>query len=160
MGEIRVEHYAVEHVDNPNPDGDVSSKLYHSVRNAVLRCCRRFGHSGPPEVPGFDGDTPPGDDSIDLNLLDYFVVDDQYNHERYVYVEVERAEAFTGEWLCELVRTMRQFPGWGVGIMAFEQAYVLAFADRLMVTGRIFATCSTVDCVVQRGRAALSSASP
>jgi hypothetical protein len=87
----KIEHYTAERIPNPYPEGELPWQMYHEVRNAVLRLCRQFGAAGPmgecpitdaTEVP--DGEWPLGDP----DLLDFFVVDDQYNHERYIYVEV------------------------------------------------------------------------
>ena len=159
MSDPAIEHYTVEHVPNPNPAGDVSWQIYHTVRNAVLQCCKQFGPSGPMgECPITDASEPPQEWPVgDPHPIDYFVVDDQYNHKRYVYVEVVRPTAFMRKWLLELVRAMGQFPGWGVGVMAFEKAYILAFGDRLMVTGEIFAACTDFVGVVHSGQHALAT---
>ena len=107
------------------------------------------------ECPITAADEPPTRWPLgDPEPISFFVVDDQYNHERYVYVEIVRPAAFTGEWLRKLVHTIGQFPGWGVGIMAFRQGYILAFGDRLMVNGEIFAGCSDFASVVLSGQKA------
>jgi hypothetical protein len=153
-----IEHYTAERVPNPYPAGDLPWQVYHTVRNAVLRCCRRHGRAGPMgECPITDGeDTPESWLLADRDRLDFFVVDDQLNHERYVYVEIERPEAFTGEWLRDLVHTLADHDGWGVGIMAWPNAYMLVFADKLMVTGKRFERCRDFDCVVRQGRSTMT----
>ena len=157
-----IEHYTAERIPNPDPAGDVSWQRYHTVRNAVLQSCRQFGPSGPMgPCPIIEADRPPDNWPVgDPNPIDYFVVDDQYNHERYIYVEVVRPGAFTADWLLELVATMGQFAGWGVGIMAFEKAYILAFADRLMVTGDLFTACNDFHSIVRAGQSALFGSAP
>jgi hypothetical protein len=86
---------------------------------------------------------------------DFFILDDQLNHEMYVYVEILCGEAFTSEWLTALTRTMASYPSWGVGIIAFPKSYILAFADKLMVTGPVFEPCQDFECVIRRGREAI-----
>ena len=153
-----IEHYSGERVPNPYPAGDLPWQVYHTVRNAVLRCCRGHGRAGPMgECPIADGDDTPDDWPLgDPDPLDFFVIDDQYNHERYVYLEIVRPEAFTEQWLRDLMRTLSDHRGWGVGIMSWPKAYMLAFGDKLMVTGRVFEQCRDFDCVVRQGQAALA----
>jgi hypothetical protein len=67
-----------------------------------------------------------------------------------------RAEAFTEQWLRELMTTLSDHRGWGVGIMAWPKAYILAFADKLMVTGKVFESCRDFECVVREGQKALA----
>ena len=94
-----IEYYTAERIPNLYPGGDLPWQTYHTVRNDVLRCCRRFGRAGPMgECPITDGDDEPSVDNWalgDPEPRDFFVVDDQYNHERYIYVTIERPEAFT-----------------------------------------------------------------
>ena len=88
-----------------------------------------------------------------LETLDFFVVDDQYNDERYVYVEVCRPPALTAAWLRAIMSCLGQFEGWGAGINFTPDAYILAFADRLMVTGGVLAGSQNLDSVAHLGRA-------
>lgn len=103
----------------------------------------------------FDGSKFSLDDwtSGDRDPIDYFVIDDQYNDERYVYVEVVRPAAFTEAWLRDLMRTLARQPGWGAGLVSFRKGYVLVFADRIIVTGKPFAKCRDLTDVVRQGRA-------
>jgi hypothetical protein len=76
----------------------------------------------------------------------FFVLDDQWNNERYIYVEITKFEYFTEGFLEDLARSLVRFPGWGIGINGLRQGYslkgyILVFADRLMVTGRVFKNC-------------------
>lgn len=154
-----IEHYTAKRIPNPYPAGDLTWQIYHTVRNAFFRCCHKFGRAGPMGTcPITDDAEIPHDDwhVADRDALDFFVVDDQYNDERYIYVEVVRATSFTERWLCALMRTLADYPGWGVGIEGLPKAYILAFADKLMVTGRIFQKCRDFECIVRQGQAALS----
>lgn len=103
-----------------------------------------------------DADTPAGWPLGDAEPIDFFVVDDQYNHERYIYVELESAQAFSKEWMLDLMHTLGEHRGWGVGITTIEGAYILAFADKLMVTGKVFENCSDIDCIVSQAQTALA----
>jgi len=154
-----IEHYTTERVPNPYPVGNLPWQVYHTVRNAVLRCCRKHGRAGPM------GECPISDDKQipfvdwhcgDRDPLDFFVVDDQYNDECYIYIEIVRPRAFTDAWLRDLMRTLAVHPGWGVGILAWPKAYMLAFAERLMVTGKLFEQCRDFDCVVREGQKAIA----
>jgi hypothetical protein len=152
-----IEHYTADRVPNPSPTGDLTWQAYHTVRSAVLRCCRTFGPSGPMgECPISDAQSIPDSWPIgDPDPLDYFVVDDQFNHDRYIYVEIVRQSAFNGQWMHDLMRTLADHDGWGVGI-AFPKGYVIVFKDKLMVTGEIFETCTNVECVIRQGEATLA----
>ena len=156
-----IEHYTAERVANPNPAGPHPWQVHYTVWNAVIGACRRHGTVGPflerpitdnPDVNDID-DWPLG---AGPEGSDYWVIDDWWNTERYVYLELPNPAAFTAQWLRDVMNALRPFPGWGVGIMAFEKPYILAFADKLMVTGSIFEKCSDLECVVRQGQAALS----
>jgi hypothetical protein len=74
-----IEHYTADRVPNPYPGGDLPWQMYHTVRNDVLRCCRRFGRAGPMgECPITDDEELPfeGWPLGDRDPLDFFVVDD------------------------------------------------------------------------------------
>lgn len=161
---LTVEHYTVERIDNPYPDGHLAWQVYHGARNAVVRTCRRFGPTGAMGECPLDVDVedpyglrtwPLGDDPCV-----FYVVDDQYNDERYLYVEVHDEQHFTERWLCDLAETLRQFPGWGIGICNLNLAYILVFEDRLMVTGPIFEYCEDLASVVKAARRVLNCYRP
>lgn len=154
-----IEYYRTERIPNPYPAGDLPWTVYYTVRNAVVRCCREFGKVGPLGECPVTGDHEPRIDEWlpgDADPIDFFVIDDQYNHEQYVYVEIVEAPAFEGEWLRRLMQTLTEFPGWGAGILAFKSAYILVFADKIMVTGSIFENCRDFDGVVRQGQAELA----
>ncbi|HUO09932.1 MAG TPA: hypothetical protein VM008_16630 [Phycisphaerae bacterium] len=161
MSDPTIEHYTAERIPNPYPAGDLPWQVYHTVRNAVFRCCQRFGSSGPMgECPISTAEEPPSNQWPlgDARPSDYFIVDDQLNDERYIYVEIVRPGAFTVEWLRDLVHTLAEYPGWGVGmqINALKAGYILAFADKLMVTGEPFVDCHDFASVVYGAQAALA----
>jgi hypothetical protein len=134
---VLVEHYTEERI--ADPDGNASPWDFHQARNAVVRACRLHGPTGPfgelPLEKLHDADEwlslwERGDkDAV------YFVVDDQCNSERYQYVECTNPQYFTKEWILDLMATLREVPGWGIGIDSVPGGYALLFADRIMVTG-------------------------
>ena|SRR5713101_5247793 len=98
-------------------------------------------------------------DKKELNILEdwqsgdenpiFWVVDDQYNDERYLYMEFEDSLAFSAEWLEDITRTLGRYPGWGIGVDSLKKGYILIFADRLLVTGQPFKRCKTAMDVVE-----------
>jgi hypothetical protein len=155
---IIIEQYTAERVPNPHSRGKLPWQLYHSARNAVVRCCRRFGKVGPMgECPITDEKEIPFDrwPLGDPEPLDFLVIDDQYNDDRYVYLEIVRPAPFTERWLRGLMQMLKRYPGWGVGVMGWSKAYMVVFADRLMVTGRAFESCGDLKSVIRLGRGQL-----
>ena len=151
-----VVHYAVERIPNPRPGG-LTWQIYHSVRNAVVRACRAFGPTGPMgECPIVVGpDDPPSGWPLGDRPCVFYVIDDQYNEERYIYMEVEPTAAVSAEWLAGLVAVLRDHPGWGIGITNVREGYMLLFADRIMVTGPAFDGCRDAGAVLQSLRSRL-----
>jgi hypothetical protein len=137
---VRIEHYTKVRI--ADPDGSASPSDFHAARNAVVRACRLHGPTGPfgvlPLEKLQDSDEwrslwERGDpDAV------YFVVDDQYNCERYQYIECTDPQYFTAEWILDLMAALREIPGWGIGIGSIPGGYALVFADRIMVIGRCF----------------------
>jgi hypothetical protein len=90
--------------------------------------------------------------------LKYWVIDDQYNDEIYQYIEVYASEALSAKWLDAVVHVLRRYPGWGVGVRNLDRAYLLIFANRLMVTGRTFEDCHDTASVLRAAAANLREA--
>jgi hypothetical protein len=55
----------------------------------------------------------------------------------------------------DLMATLGNHPGWGIGITTVQSAYILVFADRLMVTGSAFEACNDLTAVIRAGQASL-----
>jgi hypothetical protein len=160
---LKIEHYTAERVPNPNPAGETPWHQYHTVRNALVRCCRKHGPTGSmgilsfnPKQPQFDflqwerGDADPW----------YYIIDDQYNDERYLYVELCVDHALTMTWVADVSDTFSQFPGWGLGVVNVPDAYLLIFEHKLMVHGEPFKKCKTAEDVVEVGRRQLALRNP
>ena len=82
----------------------------------------------------------------------YYIIDDQYNHERYCYVELYGDDPFNAEWLLSITATLREFDGWGLGVKNIPESYLLIFAKRLMVHGRLSKCKSAAEVVETGGR--------
>lgn len=133
---------------------------YHTVRNAVYRVCKRHGTTGPmgecPIVkgavgPGERGHWPAGDEDPD-----YFLVDDQLNSERYLYMEVLRKEAITDAWLADVVNELSKWPGWGIGITNIPKGYLLLFPSIFLHMGPAFRGTESLTDLVRRWKRAIS----
>ncbi len=144
---LNVIRFTKERVPNPYPEGELPWQIYQGVRNAIVLACRKHGPTGPMgEVRIVEGvDDPyrqlfkqPGFwERGDPNPC-YYVIPDQYNHERYLYAELYGDDPFHPAWIQDVVETLGQYPRWGLGINNIPDGYVLMFADRLMVKGPIF----------------------
>ncbi len=165
LDSIRVKPFKGKRVPNPYPGGELPWQTYHAVRNALVRICRRYGPIGPMGEIQIVADAPDPyrmlmDDPAVWERGDrdpsYFILDDQLNHERYCYAELYGDDPFNSGWLLSITQTLRDFDGWGLGVSNIPDSYVLIFADRLLVNGRL-ADCRTADEVVQRARRLLRS---
>jgi Leucine-rich repeat (LRR) protein len=141
---IPIIYYEAARIPDDRPGaGSVEPDQFWEVREAINDVCRNHGSVG--------------DDHVNLaDEYDYWVVDDQYNDERYQYVEIIQPEAMTEAWLMDLMAALRQQPHWGVGINNIGEGYILVFGDHLMVTGPVFNGCTTIDDLVERAQRALS----
>lgn len=153
---LKVKAFTRDHVPNDYPGGDLPWQTYHTVRNALVQTCRRYGPTGPMGVIEIlpDIENPllllvedrdfwePGDpDPM------YFILDDQLNHERYCYAELYGDDPFNADWLLSVTETLREFDGWGLGVSNIPGSYVLIFGKRLLAKGRL-AKCKTAGDVV------------
>jgi hypothetical protein len=154
LSSLRVKHYTAEHIPNSYPKGDLPWQVYHEVRNAVVRTCRRHGPTGPLGVRPLDLDDLESAKAWEFGDKDplYWVIDDQYNNERYLYLEPQAGTAFTPEWLEDITETLAQYPGWGIGVVSLAKGYLLIFADCLMVQGPGFQGCKTAASVLAAAR--------
>jgi hypothetical protein len=141
---IPVVHYKTERVPDDRPGaGELSGDQFWSVRDRIVAACREHGPVGPD-----DRET-----GCDYDDFVYWVVEDQYNDERYQYVEICKAAGATVPWLLDLMKTLRRARFWGVGIEVPE-GYLLVFEDRVMVSGPTFRDAHTVGEVLARIRQA------
>lgn len=144
---LKVVRFIRERVPNPYPHGELPWQVYQSVRNSVIRVSRKHGSAGPMgEVKILKGVDDPylqlckqpdfwerGDS--DPN---YYIIPDQYNHERYLYAELYGDDPFNPGWVTDVVETLETHPGWGLAVTNIPNSYVLMFGDRIMIKGRAF----------------------
>ncbi|VTS07576.1 hypothetical protein [Tuwongella immobilis] len=157
---LKVKAFTRDRVPNDHPGGDLPWQTYHTVRNALVKTCRRYGPTGPMGVikivEGVEnplmmlakdqdfwesGDPDPA----------YFILDGQPNHERYCYAELYGDDPFNAGWLMSITETLREFDGWGLCVSNIPDSYLLIFGKRLMVKGRL-AKCQSAAEVVAEAR--------
>lgn len=136
---VPVVHYDSPYISNPNPKGETPMEEFWEVRLAIYNATQKHGETGPES----EADDPR-----------FWVVDDQYNDERYHNMEVYEPEGWTTDWLTDVIKTLRQHEGWAVSVGGIDQGHLLVFADRLMVTGPTFESCNDLESVVAAARLA------
>jgi hypothetical protein len=157
---IKVVAFTRDRIPNDYPGGQLPSYVYHTVRNALVRTCRKYGPTGPmglvkivPEVAN-----PYAMLAEDIDFWErgdpepwYFIVDDQYNHERYCYAELYGDDPFSAGWLLSITETLKDFDGWALAVMNIPDSYILIFGERLLVKGKL-ANCKSALEVVETAR--------
>lgn len=144
---IPVIHYRAAHIPDDRPGaGSRAARRFWNVYTDVVDLCRKYGPVGPDDR----------DAGYDYEDFVFWVVEDQYDEERYQYVEICRPEGMTEDWLLELAALLkRKWPRWGVGVR-IPLGYLMVFPDRLMVTGRTFRRCTTIPAVIASTRKAMA----
>jgi hypothetical protein len=134
---VRIEHFTLGRI--PDPDGNASPWDFHLARNAVVRACKLHGPTGPFGILPLEKSK--GTDNLyslwergDPDMV-YFVCDDQYNEERYQYLECIDLKFFTEAWIVDLMAALKEFPAWGIGINSIPGSYAIVFANKIMVKG-------------------------
>jgi hypothetical protein len=149
--DLRIVHHNMRRIADPRVlAGPMPWQEYHAVRNTLVRVCRRHGPTGPmgecplsEDADAPDGRTwPLGDDNPT-----YFIVDDQANDERYLYMEV-RPQGITEAWLSDLLKTLISKPFWGVGIANIRRGYLLFIPPVCLASGRCFHDCDDVPSLI------------
>lgn len=140
---LRVVYYTEKRIDNyPPPEElvEIQSGIcandvnWHALRKDLLLVLEKHGLTGP-------------DDPTDK--CDFYLLDDQRNEERYHYVEVHEPLVLTLNWLNDTTDVLRNYSGWGWGVMNFRESYMLIFTDRLLVTGLPFRHCKNTVSVLE-----------
>ncbi len=156
LSRVRVVHFSDERIADPSADaGDLPWQAYHAARNAVVRACRRHGRTGPmgecsiTDAADTSEDWPVGDDDPAL-----YVVDDQLNHERYLYLETLDSSVIGPPLVADLIDTLAGLPGWGLGVNGIRDGYLLLFAGFVLVHGPTFDRATDVGAVIRAWRAA------
>ena len=157
---LKVIPFTQDRIPNDYPDGDLPWQMYHTVRNALVQTCRKYGPTGPMGVVQIVADV---EDPAMMLIEDrdfwqpgdpdpmYFILDDQLNHERYCYAELSGNDPFNAGWLLSVTATLREFDGWGLGVSTIPDSYILIFGKKLMVKGRL-AHCKSASEVIETAR--------
>ncbi len=158
LDQLKVEAFTAKRVLNPYPGGKMPWQVFHTVRNAVVGTCRKFGTTGPmAEVTiDHDVDDPQRQAELDPDFWQhgdanpqYHIVEDPSGPERFIHAELHGKDAFNAKWLTAITTTLRDHRGWGVEIGNIPDSFVVIFSKRLLVRGRKLAKCKTAADVVQ-----------
>jgi hypothetical protein len=158
LDSLKVVTFTEDRIPNEYPGGDLPWQVYHSVRNALVRVCRRYGPTGPMgEVKIVEDVSDPymqlaeDRDFWEQGDADptYYIIPDQYNHERYCYAELFGDDPFNPGWLLSVSATLQEQKGWGLAIGNIPNSYVLIFGKKLMVKGRKLSGCKSASEVVE-----------
>jgi hypothetical protein len=79
----------------------------------------------------------------------YYIIDDQYNDERYLYAELLGKDPFRPEWLADIATTLEDYPAWGIGVNNIPGHYIIIFSSKIMVTGPRLISCKSAREVVK-----------
>lgn len=128
------------------PAESYSDRQFYTVRNRLLAVLRDFGTVGPMGDSFLDSDTFDG--PIECEEPDFYVVDDRWNATQMV-IRVEVAPEFlAGDVLLRTARMLESFPSWAITFALFRAGEfvggVTVLADRVMVAGAAFESCSTL----------------
>jgi hypothetical protein len=120
-------------------------KEFYDFRNHVVRVLSRFGSVGPAgeaDLSGEDDDGPRFRGGVDSP--DFFVVEDMWNeHDQLSIVECD-VKLVNAELLHSIVIMASSFPGWRV-VMNVGDSGLRVYGDRVLVGGRRFWDCTTIE---------------
>jgi hypothetical protein len=143
---LAVVYYSQERIDNYPPPEEMQENdegisendvNWYGLREDLLNVLEKHGLTGPDD---------PAEDPH------FYLVDDQYNEERYHYVEVYKPSVLTLNWLKDTTDVLQSYSGWGVGVKNLRESYLLVFADRLLVTGPPFCRCDDAPSVLEAAK--------
>jgi hypothetical protein len=148
--DARIIFYAMERISDPVGATRVTSwRKFHRARNAIVRACRRHGPTGPMgEFPlrTWKGRNPyrcPTWQCGDRNPA-YYVLPDQFNSERYIYIELLSPVAVTVPWMRDVSRTLTGLKHWGLCVAGLPGGYAVIFPGVIAITGKPFKGVSSV----------------
>jgi len=123
LDSLKVVPFVEEHLWNDYPEGNLTWQMYHSVRNDIVRVCRRYGPTGPMGEVKIDVEVadPYAHIAEDIDFWEdgdpnpaYYILTDQYNHERYCYAELFGDDPFNAGWLLSITAVSREHMSWGL----------------------------------------------
>ena len=127
-------------------------RQFYLFRNRTIRVLREYGSAGPMgEVDlSAEGDEPEFDSKV-VEEPDFFVVDDRYNeHDRLSIVECD-VKYITKGLIESLDQMAKEFPGWWISFSLGDCGLRIS-AETLLIGGRRFWDCTTVEQVANRCR--------
>jgi hypothetical protein len=140
---LRIVHYADRRINDPQGAFPLSWHEFQSMRNLVLQICRRYGTIGPMELcPIQKGLSEPDIYRLwkhsEVAQPDFYVLDEQLNNERYIYIEVNGKAAFTSDFVIEISGALDGRPGWGIAVKNIQNGYLIIFGSIVLVAGPVF----------------------
>ena len=127
---------------NLDADGrDICRDEYDDMRGRPALVCSQFGSVKALLV--YDSSEEEGTPYYPL----YHIVDDHYSNDKFVYVGIEYESGFTTEWIQEVARMLASTDGWAVSV-GFDDGFCIVYADRVVVGGDMFRSCSSLHEVV------------
>ncbi|MEQ8786112.1 MAG: hypothetical protein RIC55_07425 [Pirellulaceae bacterium] len=136
-GEVAVATFDSDYIKNPPSPDELAETEYGAtkhdcswagLREDLVFICAKHGHVGP-------------DDPIPSPQ--FYVPDDQYNNERYHYLQVFDPDCVTLAWLADLMNAVQEYDGWGICIPSLTQGMMVVFDDRIMLRGERLRRCRT-----------------
>jgi hypothetical protein len=77
---------------------------------------------------------------------DFWIIDDQPNYERYIYIEICSKKVVTFSWFSDLIEMQsRDHGSWGICITNVVDGYLIVLSPVLLVTGSAFADANTLE---------------
>lgn len=148
---IRVVHFTDERITDPlGAREELTWQEYHAARNHLLEICEKHGTAGPMGKRPLDVDEKTSHRSWHLsqNSPDFYIISDQLNSERYLYLDICSPKKVTSSWLNDIVQFDAKFPAWGIGMTNVKLGYMIILPPVLLVMGPAFASAKTgEDCV-------------
>jgi hypothetical protein len=153
---MRLAHYTDDRIKDEFADGHrIEWQRFHDARNSIIVACAKFGTIGPYGV--FETESSEPDPSFATAELgssepDFWIESDQYNHERYIYMQIFRADVIHAEWLSSLCTSLLSLQGWAIGVSNIRDGYAVILPEMMLVNGRAFQTCASIKDALQAVR--------
>ena len=155
--DLRIVHYTDKHIVDPRGKSELPEREYQTARNEILEVYRRFGTIGPMDSWPVAGGLSEREiwalwKASPENNPDFYVLDDQLNYERYIYIEIGNRNALSEGWMSCISSKLKELDGWGVGITNIRNGYLILLNSAVLVNGPVFAECKDLNCVVDACR--------
>jgi hypothetical protein len=144
---LRVVHYLDKRILDPKGISEKTSwRDYHTVRNHVVELCRQYGTAGPMGIRNIAVHEDDDEWDAEVDEPDFWIIDDQPNYERYIYIEICSKKVVTFSWFSDLIEMQsRDHGSWGICITNVVDGYLIVLSPVLLVTGSAFADANTLE---------------